>query len=91
MDSHSKLQIYKGIIQYLLESTNYTLKNIADLSSSSLKSIRSIYCDSSIPSNFASELQLVKLYQMILEINTNEKTYHKYLPLPKGYRQINLN
>jgi len=91
MENPSKLQIYKGMIQYLLESTNYTLKNIADLSNSSLKSIHSIYCDGLLPSNFASELQLVKLYHMILEININEKTYHRYLPLPKGYRQINLN
>lgn len=91
MENHSKLQIYKGIIQYLLETTNYTLKNIADLSNSSLKSIRLIYCDNLLPSNFESELQLVKLYHMILEININEIAYRKYLPLPKGYQKINFN
>lgn len=91
MEINSKLQIYKGMIQYLLESTNYTLKNIADLSNSSIKNIRTIHCDNLIPPNFASEIQLVKLYQMILEINIDQRTYHKYLPLPKNYRQINLN
>ena len=35
MENNSKLLVYKGIIQYLLESTHYTLKNIADLSRSS--------------------------------------------------------
>lgn len=42
-----------------------------------------------MPSNFTSEIQLVKLFQMIREIHINEKEYQKYLPLPKGYRQIN--
>ena len=77
MEINSKLQIYKGMIQYLLESTNYTLKNIADLSNSSIKNIRTIHCDNLIPPNFASEIQLVKLYQMILEINIDQRTYHK--------------
>lgn len=72
MEHHSKLQIYKGMIQYLLESTNYSLKNIADLSYSSLNNIRSIYCDGLMPAHFISELNLIKLYQIILEINSRE-------------------
>jgi len=90
-NTDSKIQIYKGMIHYLLESTNYTLKNIADLSNSSIKNIRSIYYENLIPPNFASELHLVKLYHMILEVNINQSTYYKYLPLPKGYRQIKFN
>lgn len=88
MEQNSKLQIYQGIIRYLLESTNYTLKNIADLSSSTIKNIRSIYCDDLVPPNFSSEISLVRLYQLILEINTQEKEFEKYLPLPKNFRQI---
>ncbi|RUR14240.1 hypothetical protein [Legionella sp. km772] len=88
MDKSSKVEIYKGIIQYLLETTNYTLKNIADLSNSSIKSLRTIYSENVIPHSFSSEIELVRLYQMILEINANSHAYHKYLPLPKGYRQI---
>lgn len=91
MEKNFKLQIYKGIIQYILESTNYTLKNIADLCSSSIKSIHLIYSDSFLPSNFSSEMELVKLYQMILEIHIQEKQFKKYLPLPKSFRQINLS
>jgi hypothetical protein len=83
-----KLQIYQGIIRYLLESTNYTLKNIADLSSTSIINIRSIYCDDLVPPNFSSEVPLVRLYQMILEINIQEKEFEKYLPLPKSFRLI---
>jgi hypothetical protein len=69
INQDSKVKIYQGIIQYLLESTNYTLKNIADLSSTSIKNIRSIYCDDVIPPTFTSEMLLIRLYQMILEIN----------------------
>lgn len=88
MEKTSKLQIYKGIIQYLLDSTNYSLKNIADLSNSSIKNIRAIYCDNVVPLNFTSEAQLVRLYQMILEIHTQKMQFEKYLPLPKGFRQL---
>lgn len=66
MERNAKLQIYKGIIQYLLESTNYTLKNIADLAGAPLDKIRAIYCHDSATSNFKLELQLLKLYQIVL-------------------------
>lgn len=76
------------MIQYLLESTNYTLKNIADLSNTSIKNIRLIYCENMLPLNFTSEIQLVRLYQMILDININEIEFKKYLPLPKSFREL---
>lgn len=87
-NKNSKVQIYNGMIEYLLESTNYTLKNIADLSNTSIKNIRLIYCESVLPTNFTSEIQLVRLYQMILDININEIEFKKYLPLPKQYREL---
>lgn len=68
MDHHAKIDIYRGMIQYLLDSTNYTLKNIADLSDSSLENILTIYCHHTMPSNFKSEVQLLKLYQIVIEI-----------------------
>lgn len=72
MTNNSKLQIYKGIIQYLLESTNYNLKNIADLSHISLNTIRAIYFDNQMPSHFSCEQQLVNLYHFILELKIKE-------------------
>lgn len=87
---NSRLQIYKGIIQYILDSTDYTLKNIADLSNSSIKNIRSIYCENLIPHNFSSELHLIRLYQMILEVRVQEKQFNKYL-YPKSFRQIHVS
>ena len=69
--NNSKLQIYKGVIQYLLESTNYTLKNIADLSGASIINIRSIYLDGCIPPAFSSELQLFKLFLAVFQIELN--------------------
>ena len=73
MQQNPKVQIYQGMIQYLLKSTQYTLKNIADLSNASMKNIRLIHCDGCMPSDFASELQLVKLYQMVLEYQKKTK------------------
>ena len=68
MENSSKLQIYKGMIQYLLDSTNYTLKRVASLSNSSIKNIRSIYHYDQIPPDFTEELHLVQLYQIIIEL-----------------------
>ena len=71
---NTKLQIYKGIIQFILDSTKYTLKNIAELSNSSLDGIRMIYCHNQMPSHFQSEVQLLKLYQIVLEIIGEQKS-----------------
>ena len=68
MDNDSKLLIYKGIIQYLLDETGYTLQHIADLSSSHVNTLRSIDCDAVLPETFESEHQLVSLYQFVLNI-----------------------
>lgn len=73
MEHHTKLIIYKGMIQYILDSTHYTLKHIAQLSSSSLDNIRAIYCHDLLPISFKSEVQLLKLYQIVLEVNMNQK------------------
>ena len=91
MQQNTKVQIYQGMIQYLLESTHYTLKNIADLSHSSMKNISSIHCDGLIPPVFASELQLVKLYQMILETNINKNRWLRYRPLLEIGQKTSMN
>lgn len=65
MERNCKLTIYKGMIQYLLESTNYTLKNIADHTGASIQHLRSIYIGDQVPLVFSSELQLIKLYHKI--------------------------
>ena len=72
MAHFSKLSIYKGMIQYILESTPYTLKHIAQLSHSPLDHIRMIYCHNSVPINFRSEIELLKLYQIVLEIKKEQ-------------------
>ncbi len=61
MENSPTLQIYKGMIQYLLRSTNYDLMDIADLSNTPIKSIRSIYYGRHVRLNPLSELQLVKI------------------------------
>lgn len=73
MINHSKLQIYQGIIQYILDSTCYDLDNIAALSNASIKNIRTIYEGNEFPSSFLpAEKHLVQLYQMILELNRKQ-------------------
>lgn len=79
MEKKSKVIIYQGIIEYLLEETNYSLKNIAALTNSSIKSLREIYLYSEIPRNFQSEIQLVKLFEMILEIQTKNPASKYFL------------
>ena len=91
MESNAKLQIYKGMIQYLLESTNYNLKNIADLTNSSIKIIQSIHCAAVIPDDFSSELQLVKLYHIILESNKNTNRFINKSIAKNKAQQINCN
>ncbi|STX50138.1 Uncharacterised protein [Legionella busanensis] len=68
-NKNCKIQIYKGIIQFLLDSTTYSLKDIADIAETSIKNIRLIYLDEILPSSFTSELKLIKIYQIILEFN----------------------
>ena len=75
MENHSKVAIYKGIIQYILDSTCYTLKNIAELSNTPISSIRAIYLQDLLPAPFKSELELLKLYQIILEFHTSRDNY----------------
>ena len=67
--SPPRVLIYKGMIQYLLETTPYTIKNMADLSHSSVKTIRSIFCSEEIPMHFSSELNLLNLYHMTIEFH----------------------
>ena len=79
MENRSKLQIYQGIIQYILDSTNYNLKNIAELSNSPIEHLRSIHCQNIVPADFFSESQLVKLYQIILDIHPKKNRQSKFI------------
>lgn len=57
------------MIQYILDSTHYNLKHIAQLSNSSLDNIRAIYCHDFLPISFKSEVELLKLYQIVFELD----------------------
>lgn len=74
MQTAAKLKIYQGIIQYLLDSTPYTLKNIADLSHASVRNIQSIYQDNRIPEGFESEHELIQLYYTILGLHNRKSS-----------------
>lgn len=77
MENNFRLQICKSIINYLLESTNYTLKDIAALLNCSIRQLRSIYFDELMPTNLHCERDLVRLYHLILELNINKQYVHQ--------------
>ncbi|RAP36818.1 hypothetical protein B1207_07715 [Legionella quinlivanii] len=66
-----KIRIYKGIIEYLLKTTNYSLKNIADLIDTSMRSINLAYSEQAFSIKYSSELKLLKLYQAVLQFNVH--------------------
>ena len=72
MECKFKITIYKGIIDYLLASTHFTLKDIANHTGSPISSIRSIYLDQKLPQYFPFEMALIRLYQIVLEIQMNQ-------------------
>lgn len=90
MEKKLKIQIYQGMIQYLLESTHYTLEDIADLSNSSIKNIRSIHHDGLIPLAFISEIQLIKLFQMVIEVKINQNSWLRCCSQLDGGLDINV-
>lgn len=67
MDKSIKVSIYKSMIEYFLNSTDYSLKRIAFLANSSIANIQAIYRYGEIPGDFNEELDLVRLYMMILD------------------------
>jgi elongation factor P--beta-lysine ligase len=67
MDRSIKVSIYKNMIEYFLNSTDYSLKRIAFLANSSIGNIQAIYRYGELPADFNEELDLVRLYMMILD------------------------
>ena len=74
-EKNLKVSIYKSMIQYFMDSTDYSLKRIAFLANSSVGNIQSIYRYGEMPSNFNEELDLVRLYMMILD---SERRRHEF-------------
>ncbi|WP_019215178.1 hypothetical protein [Legionella tunisiensis] len=63
-----KITIYKGIIQYLLDSTSYSLQRIANLSSSPLAHLQLIYQHNRLPKESKVELNLLKLFTTVIDM-----------------------
>lgn len=78
MEKDSKLQVYQGIIRYIIESTNYSLSSIADLADCSIEDVCSIYNHDLIPPNFLSDNQLIKLFQLVLALHPKKTLKTKY-------------
>lgn len=63
-----KITIYKGIIRYLLDSTNYSLQRIANLSNSSVAHLQLIYQHDRLPKESKVELNLLKLFTTVIDM-----------------------
>jgi hypothetical protein len=74
-----KINIYKGIIQYLLNSTNYSLQRIANLSNSSVAHLQLIYQYNQLPKESKVELNLLKLFSIVIDMELKSEWKHKFL------------
>lgn len=63
-----KITIYKGIIQYLLDSTNYSLQRIANLSNSPQAHLQLIYQHNRLPKESKVGLNLLKLFITVIDM-----------------------
>ncbi|HAU1838725.1 TPA: hypothetical protein RJX18_000221 [Legionella pneumophila] len=68
MSHNYKVGIYKGIIQYLLDATNYSLQRIANLSNSPIAYLQLIYHHNRLPQNRSIELNLLKLFVVYIDM-----------------------
>ncbi|HAT1770873.1 TPA: hypothetical protein JBL19_04210 [Legionella pneumophila] len=68
MSHDYKVGIYKGIIQYLLDATNYSLQRIANLSNSPIAYLQLIYHHNLLPQNRSTELNLLKLFVVYIDM-----------------------
>lgn len=63
-----KIVIYKEMIQYLLDSTNYSLDRIANLSNSPIAHLQLIYRYNKLPKESKVELNLLKLFITVIDM-----------------------
>ncbi|HAT3868990.1 hypothetical protein SC371_03460 [Legionella pneumophila serogroup 2] len=63
-----KLTIYKEIIQYLLDSTNFSLQRIANLANLSVAHLQLIHHFDRLPKESKVELNLLKLFTMVIDV-----------------------
>lgn len=68
MYQDQKVVIYKGIIQYLLDSTKYSLHRIANLSNTPVAYLQMIYQHDRIPVETKVELNLLKLFMIVIDM-----------------------
>ena len=72
MKNSCTVRVYQALIQYILETTDYSLNDIADHLECSPKSLKKIYLYEEMPSDIFPELKLVDLYRFIFEINNSK-------------------
>lgn len=63
-----KIAIYKGIIQYLLDSTDYSLQRIANLSNASVAHLQLINQYGRLPKESKVEINLLKLFSTVIDM-----------------------
>ncbi|PYB42223.1 hypothetical protein DM455_13025 [Legionella pneumophila] len=68
MKNDVRPKIYKGMIQHILNTTDFSIKAIAILARTSIDEIQSIYSDKQIQFGFSKEINLIRLFELIVEM-----------------------
>ncbi|HAT4425268.1 hypothetical protein [Legionella pneumophila] len=68
MKTDVRPKIYKGMIQHILNTTDFSIKSIAILARTSIDEIQSIYYDNHIQFGYNKEINLIRLFELILEM-----------------------
>ncbi|RUQ81510.1 hypothetical protein [Legionella septentrionalis] len=68
MFNEKKIIIYKEIIQYLLDSTQYSLQRIANLCNSPIYHLQMIFQYNRLPKESKVELNLLKLFLTVIDM-----------------------
>ncbi|MFO2970994.1 hypothetical protein SCO12_05935 [Legionella pneumophila serogroup 10] len=68
MKTDVRPKIYKGMIQHILNTTDLSIKSIAILVRTSIDEIQSIYYDNHIQFGYNKEINLIRLFELILEM-----------------------
>ena len=78
MNSDLKIVIFQNMIQYLLETTDYSLERIANLSNVSLKNLRDLQEGADGVINVRrAEINVLKLFTLIIDMEQNNLWHNR--------------
>ncbi|MFO2972836.1 hypothetical protein SCO12_15530 [Legionella pneumophila serogroup 10] len=79
MKTDVRPKIYKGMIQHILNTTDFSIKSIAILARTSIDEIQSIYYDNHIQFGYNKEINLIRLFELILEMQHQKNRVPRFI------------